>query len=222
MQFTLEAEPEPIKLDSAKTALIVVDMQNAFCKKDGLFDAMGMLNEEKVKPVIANNKKVIAAFRRAGIKVVYLRMAYRADLSDAGGPDSPNYWKEKGRLMARKHSERQYLLEGSWDAEIIDELKPSPGDIVVAKNRFSGFFNTGLNSVLRTLDVKHIVFTGVATNVCVESTIRDAFFHEYFPVLVSDACTNTGPDFIQEATIWNVKTVFGWVTQTAALLKALK
>jgi ureidoacrylate peracid hydrolase len=224
MQFNLQAEPESVKLDSARTALIVVDMQNAFCKKGGLFDVMGMLNEDKVRPVITKNKKIITAFHRAGIKVVYLRMAYRADLSDAGGPESPNYWKEKGRTMARKDpkSDHKYLVEGTWDAEIIEELKPCPEDIVVTKNRFSGFFNTSLNSVLRTLNIKHLVFTGVATNVCVESTIRDAFFHEFFPVLVSDACTNTGPDFIQSSTIWTITNVFGWVTKTDALVKAFK
>ncbi len=222
MKFNLKAEPESIKLDSARTALIVVDMQNAFCKKGGLFDVMGMLNGDKAKSAIANNKKIIGAFHRAGIKVVYLRMVYRADLADAGGPESPNYWKEKGRAMARKNPGRRFLVEGTWDAEIIDELKPLHDDIVVNKNRFSGFFNTNLNSVLRTLNIKCLVFTGVATNVCVESTLRDAYFHEYFPVLVNDACANTGPDFVQSSTIWNVTNVFGWVTKTADLIKALK
>jgi ureidoacrylate peracid hydrolase len=116
----------------------------------------------------------------------------------------------------------KFLIEGSWDAEIIDELRPLPEDIVITKNRFSGFFNTSLDSVLRTLGAKHLVFTGVATNICVESTLRDAFFHEYFPVLVSDACASTGPEFVQAATMWTVLNVFGWVTTTADLIKALK
>jgi ureidoacrylate peracid hydrolase len=224
MEATVKAEPEAIKLDTARTSLVVVDMQNAFCKKGGLFDVMGMLDEGKAGRTIANNKRIIAAFHRAGIKVIYLRMAYRADLADAGGPESPNYWKEKGRLIARKNPEHRlkFLVEGAWDAEIVDELKPSPDDIVVSKNRFSGFFNTGLDSILKTFNIKYLVFSGVATNVCVESTLRDAFFHEYFPILVGDACANTGPDFVQAATIWTVTNVFGWVTTTADLVKALK
>lgn len=224
MEISLKAEPEEIKLDTARTALIVVDMQNAFCKKGGLFDIMGMLDEGKAVRAIANNKRIIAAFHRAGIKVIYLRMVYRADLADAGGPESPNYWKEKGREMARKNPEHRhnFLVEGSWDAEIIDELKPLPGDIIVSKNRFSGFFNTNLDSILRTNNIKHLVFTGVATNVCVESTVRDSYFHEYFPILVNDACANTGPDFIQAASVWTITSAFGWVTDTAELVKALK
>jgi ureidoacrylate peracid hydrolase len=224
LEAIIKAEPEEITLDTVRTALIVVDMQNAFCKKGGLFDVMGMLDEGKTGRAIANNKLIIAAFHRAGIKVIYLRMAYRADLADAGGPESPNYWKEKSREKMRKDPKdwHKFLVEGSWDTEIVDELKPLPEDIVISKNRFSGFFNTNLDSILRTFNIKHLVFTGVATNVCVESTFRDAFFHEYFPVLVSDACANTGPDYIQEATIWNIKSVFGWVTSSDELLKALK
>jgi ureidoacrylate peracid hydrolase len=222
MEVKLKAEPEEIKLDIARTALIVVDMQNAFCKKGGLFDVMGMLNEDKANKNIVNNKRIIAAFHRASIKVIYLRMVYRADLADAGGPESPNYWKEKAREIVRKNPQHRFLIEGAWDAEIVAELKPKPEDIIVNKNRFSGFFNTNLNSILRTLNIKHIVFTGVATNVCVESTLRDAYFHEYFPVLVSDACVNTGPDFVQSSTIWTVTNVFGWVTKTADIISALK
>jgi len=224
MEVTLQARPEAIKLDTARTALIVVDMQNAFLKKGGLFDMMGMLDEGRAGRAIANNKRIIAAFHRAGIKLVYIKMVYRADLADAGGPDSPNYWKEKGREMARKNpaQRHKFLVEGSWDAEIIDELKPMPGDVVINKNRFSGFFNTNLDSVLRTFNVKHLVFTGVATNICVESTLRDSFFHEYFPVLISDACANAGPDYTQDAAVWTISNVFGWVADTAELIKALK
>lgn len=223
MKITLKAKPEEISLYTDKTALIVVDMQNAFCKKGGLFDIMGMLDEGKAGRAIANNKRIIAAFHRAGIKVIYLRMAYRADFADAGGPESPNYWKEKSRQKMRENPEhkRKFLVEGAWDAEIVDELKPLPEDIVINKNRFSGFFNTNLDSILRTFNIKHLVFTGVATNVCVESTLRDAFFHEYFPVLVSDACANIGPDFTQEAAIWTISNVFGWVTTTADVISAL-
>ena len=223
MKVNVKAEPEEITLDTSRTALMVVDMQNTFCKKGGLFDIMGFLDEKKVGRVIASSKHIIAAFHRAGIKVIYLRMLFRADLADAGGPDSPSYWKEKGSGKMRNSRQRHRLLtEGSWDAEIIDELKPLPEDIVINKNRTSGFFNTNLDSVLRTLNIRYLIFIGVATNVCVESTLRDAFLHEYFPVLVRDACANTGPSFTQSAAIWTVSSVFGWVTGAADLIKALK
>ncbi len=210
MEVVIPAQPEPIKLDINRTALIVVDMQNAFCKKGGMFDILGILDEAKAKRVIETDKKVIEASRRQGIKIIYLRMAYRQDLSNAGGPESPNYWKEHGLVARREHPERKYdfLTIGSWDWQISDKLKPQPGDIVVEKNRFSGFFNTDLNSILRTYNIKYLLFIGIATNICVESTLRDAYFHEYFPVMVSDGCGNVGPDYTQQATIWNVSRSF--------------
>jgi ureidoacrylate peracid hydrolase len=224
MEMVVSAKPEPIKLDIERTALIVVDMQNAFCKKGGMFDVMGMLDEAKVKRVIETDKKVIEAFRRRGIKIIYLRMAYRPDLSNAGGPESPHYWKERGLVAMREHPEwkGRFLTIGTWDWEVIDELKPQPEEIAVDKNRYSGFANTELDVILKTQSIKYLVFIGIATNVCVESTLREAYFHEYFPIIVSDGCGNMGPDFTQEATIWNVSEVFGWVTTSDDLVKALK
>ncbi len=224
MEVLVQAKPGPIKLDIERTALIVVDMQNAFCKKGGMFDTLGRFDEAKAKRVIETDKKVIEASRRRGIKVIYLRATYRPDLTNAGGPESPNYWKELGVVAMREHPEwkGRFITNGTWDWEIVDELKPYPEDIVVNKNRYSGFPNTELNVILQTLDIKYLVFLGVATNVCVESTIRDAFFHEYFPIMVSDGCGTYSPDFIQEATIFNVSEMFGWVTTSDDLVKALK
>ncbi|NWF78032.1 MAG: isochorismatase family protein [Chloroflexi bacterium] len=223
MEVVIPAKPERIKLDINRTAVIVVDMQNTFCKKGGIFDYLGALDETKVKHVIDRDKKVIEACRRKGIKVVYLRMGYRPDLSDAGGIESPNYWKEKGLVLMRENPELKgrFLINGTWDWEIIDELKPQQGDTVINKSRYSGFVNTGLDEILKTQNIKYLIFLGLVTNVCVESTLRDAYFHEYFPVLVSDGCGNFGPEFTQQATIWNVTEVFGWVTTSRDFIQAL-
>jgi ureidoacrylate peracid hydrolase len=224
MEVVIPARPELVKLDISRTALIVVDMQNAFCKRGGLFDYLGKLDETKVKHVIDRAKKVIEACRHKGIKVIYLRMGYRPDLSDAGGQESPNYYKELGLVSMRRHQELngKFLIIDTRDWEIINELKPKPGDIVVDKHRYSGFVNTELDTILGTYNIKYLLFIGLATNVCVESTLRDAYFHEYFPVMISDGCGNIGPEFTQEATIWNVSEVFGWVTTYHDLVKALK
>ena len=224
MTLVVPAKPGPVKINTERTAIIVVDMQNTFCKKGGLFDFMGALDEAKVKRVIEADKKVIEASRRKGIKIVYLRMGYRPDLSNAGGPESPNYWKELGLVAMRDQPELKgrFLTIGTQDWEIIDELKPEPEDIVVDKNRYSGFVNTELNVILRTQNIKYLVFLGIATNVCVESTLRDAYFNEYFPILVNDGCGNTGPDSTQEATIWNVSAIFGWVTTSSDFTKILR
>jgi ureidoacrylate peracid hydrolase len=224
MEVVILANPEPIKLDIDKTALIVVDMQNTFCKKGGIFDYLGKLDEVKVKRIINNDKKVIDACRDKGIKVVYLRMGYRPDLSNAGGPESPNYYKELGLVAMRVHPKLKgrFLTRDTKDWEIIDELKPQPEDIIVDKHRYNGFTNTELDTVLKVNKVKYLLFIGLATNVCVESTLRDAYFHEYFPILVSDGCGSIGPDFTQEATIWNVTEIFGWVTTCQNLIKTLE
>lgn len=224
MKVVIMAKPEPIKLDINKTALIVVDMQNTFCKKGGIFDYLGKLDEMKVKHIINKDKKVIEACRYKGIKIVYLRMGYRRDLSNSGGPESPNYYKELGVAAMRTHPELKgkFLTIGTHDWEIIDELKPQPEDIIVDKHRYSGFTNTELDTILGTYNIKYLLFIGLATNVCVESTLRDAYFHEYFPVLISDGCGNIGPESTQEATIWNVTEIFGWVATCHDLVKALE
>jgi len=223
MEVVIPAKPEPITLDIARTALVVVDMQNAFAKKGGMLDVLGSFSEARANRAIANDKRIIEAFRRKRMKIIYLRMTYGPDLADAGGPESPNYWKQGGRVAMRQHPEwkGRFLTTGTWDWEIINELEPQLEEIIINKSRYSGFVRTELDTVLKTHDIKYIVFIGIATNVCVESTLRDAYFHEYFPVLVSDACGNIGPDFIQEATVWNVTSVFGWVTTSNDLIEAL-
>jgi ureidoacrylate peracid hydrolase len=224
MKVNLPAKPEPINLDIDRTALIVVDMQNSFCKKSGLFDYLGKLDEIKVKKIIDTDKQIIEACRRKGIRVVYLRMGYRPDLSNAGGTESPNYYKELGLVAMREHPELKgkFLTMGTRDWEIIDELKPRPGDIIVDKHRYSGFVNTDLDAILGTYSIKYILFIGLVTNVCVESTLRDAYFHEYFPVLIRDACGNIGPEFTQAATVWNITEVFGWVSTSRDFIKSLE
>ena len=101
-------------------------------------------------------------------------------------------------------------------------LPPQPGDIVVRKPRYSAFFNTNLDSLLRARGIRSLVFTGIATNVCVESTLRDGFFLEYFGIVLHDATHQAGPDFIQKATLYNVDKFFGWVSSVEEFRNALK
>jgi len=173
--------------------------------------------------VVEANKKILDAARSTGVKVIYLRMGFRPDFSNAGGEESPNYWKEVGMVLMHENPEwrGKFVTVGTWDWEIIDDLKPQEGDIVINKHRYSGFVGTELDAVLHTLNIKHVLLTGIATNVCVESTLRDAFSREYFPILVEDACGNAGPEFTQEATVWNVTNLFGWVTTADEFVQAV-
>ena len=218
----LPAKPEDITIDPARTAVIVVDMQNAFASKGGMLDLIG-LDISGAKSAVAATKKVIEAARAAKLKVIYLLLSYAPDLSDSGGVDSPHWHKESGLILMRKHPELKgkILTRGTWDEAVVDELKPTPTDIIIRKSRYSGFVGTNLDVVLKTYNIKYLVFTGIATNVCVESTLRDAFFREYWPIIVSDAVNNAGPPATQQGTLWNVEMVFGWVTSSEDFVKTV-
>ena len=219
---TLAARPEPVELDPGSTALICVDMQNAFVSKGGMFDLAGF-DISKAPDVIRVHQRLLPACRRAGIKVIYLVIAFRRDLRDAGDPNSPAYHKELALRMMRARPELagKLLIDGGWDAAIVEGLEPEPGDLVIRKTRYSGFCRTDLEATLRAGGFRHLLFTGVATNVCVESTARDAHFADFWPILIEDAMTNSGPAFNQQATLWNFEHVLGWVTDSQSVIDAL-
>lgn len=220
----LKARPQEVEIDLGRTAFIVVDMQNAYAKKGGMLDLGTGIDEARTNPVIDANGRLLDAARAAGVKVIYLQFGYKPDLSDAGGPQSPNVRKQMAiRMIKERPADRDKLIiEGTWGWEIIDELKPGPDDLVVKKARYSGFAGTTLENQLNGLDIRHILFTGVATNVCVESTAREAYFREFWPILVEDAMDHTGPDFTREATLYNFESKFGWITQTDDVLDMLE
>jgi ureidoacrylate peracid hydrolase len=179
---TLRATPAPIDIDLARTAIIVVDMQNSFVSKGGMFDLAGF-DITGSAPVIEVNRQLLAAARRRGVKVIYLMMAFKPDLSDAGDPSSPAYHKELALRMMRDRPglAGKLLVENTWDAAIIEALAPQPGEKVIRKTRYDGFCRTELDGHLRAANIRYLLFTGVATNVCVESTARHAFFNEFWP-----------------------------------------
>lgn len=220
----LNARPQEIEIDIQRTAIVVVDMQNAYASKGGMLDLGTGIDEARIGLVIAANKRLLPAARAAGVKVIYLQFGYKPDLSDAGGPHSPNIRKQMAfRMIKERPADRDKLIvEGTWGWEIIGDLKPEPGDLVVQKSRYSGFAGTTLESQLRGLDIRHLIFTGVATNVCVESTAREAYFREFWPILVEDAMDHTGPDFVRQATLYNFESKMGWVTKTDDVLRILK
>jgi ureidoacrylate peracid hydrolase len=219
---TINAKPEPIEVDLCRTAVIVVDMQNAFVSKGGMFDLFGR-DISEAERVTESTRKITEAARKAECKVIYLKMSYDPDYSNSGGPESPHWHKELGLVTMRKNPEfwGKLVTKGSWDEEICEELKPEPEDIIVRKQRYSGFAGTNLDLILKTLRIKYCVYTGVATNVCVESTLRDGYFLDYWPIIVSDAVNHTGPSITQQATLWNIEALFGWVITTDDFLKAV-
>ena len=219
---TISARPESIKIDLHRTAVIMVDMQNAFVSKGGMFDTFGR-DISGAKGVIDNIKRIIDTGRKGGCKILFLKMSYAPDYSNSGGSESPNWYKELGLVMMRDNPKYwgKFVTEGSWDEEICEEVEIHPGDMIIRKQRYSGFAGTNLDTVLKTYNIKYCIYTGVATNVCVESTLRDGYFLDYWPIIVSDAVNNVGPPITQEATLWNIETLFGWVITTDEFLKAV-
>ena len=121
-------------------------------------------------------------------------------------------------MGSRPELRGKLLTEGTWDFELVDGLPPQPGDVVILKTRYSGFAGTSLDAELRRRGIRCLFFTGIATNVCVESTLRDAYFLEYWPILVTDCCLQAGPPSLQAATLYNVESFFGWTVMSQALL----
>jgi ureidoacrylate peracid hydrolase len=220
---TLPTRPEPLEIALEKSAVVVVDMQNAFAAKGGLLDLAG-IDISGAGNVVRSIGTILSAARGAGVHVVYLQTGYKPDLSNGGGDSSPNPRKETALCLmrARPELQGQLLVEGTWDFEIVPELEPQPRDLVVLKTRYSGFAGTTLDSVLRAREIRYLFFVGIATNVCVESTLRDAYFHEYWPILVTDATMQAGPPAAHEATIFNVESFFGWTLDSQRLLRSLQ
>jgi len=218
----LNARPEPVEIDFRRAAVVVVDMQNGFASKGGMLDIAGA-DISGAPAVVKSIGRVMTAARRAGIPIVYLQVGYKPDLSNSGGPESPNWHKELAlRLMnSRPELKGTLLIEGTWDFAIVDELSPQPGDLVIVKTRYSGFARTELDAELRARGIRYLLFTGIATNVCVESTLRDAFFLDYWPILIADAAMAAGSRAMHDATVFNVESYFGWTVGTEELVGVL-
>ena len=218
----LNSKPEPIEIDLAHAAVLVVDMQNAFASRGGMLDLAG-IDISGASCVAQNIRNVLDVARRAGVLIVYLQMGYNADLSNAGGIHSPNYHKELAMhlMKSRPELKGKLLTEDTWDFAIVEELQPQAGDIVVRKTRYSGFAGTTLDSQLRSRAIRYLFFLGIATNVCVESTLRDAYFLDYWPILIADAALPAGAAALHEATLYNVENFFGWTLNSNQFLDAL-
>lgn len=226
----IEAKPEALTVKCAETALIVVDMQNDFCSKGGLFDRAG-INILAVQKAIGPTRKVLSAAREAGIKIVYLQMGFQADLSDLGDADSANRVRHLqfgvGQpCIASDGRQGRFLIRDTWNTDIIEELRPQPEDVVLYKPRFSGFYRTELDDVLRRFGIRNLIFTGCTTSVCVDSTIRDAMFRDYRCVLLADCAGEPIGSELQrsnhEASILTIQTVLGWVSNSERFESALR
>lgn len=224
------AKPDSISLNVSKTAVIVVDMQNDFGSKGGMFDRAG-IDISMIEKVVTPTAKVLAAARMAGVKIIYLKMGYHKDLSDLGSEASPNrvrhlqFMHVGDTITAPNGFKSRILIRDSWGTEIVAALKPQPGDMMIYKTRFSGFYKTELDSLLKQLDKKYLIMTGCTTSICVESTVRDAMFRDYSSIVLED-CTAEPigyglPRSNHEASLLNIQSLLGWVSNSAEFIKAI-
>ncbi len=227
--ITIEARPETVSIDPARAAVLVVDMQNDFGAVGGMFNRAG-IDISGITAAARAIRGLLGAAREVGIPIVYLRMEHEPDLSDIGPTDGP-HWIKHGpdgvgdTVIAPDGSQSRILVRGTWNSEILDELAPEPGDRVVSKHRYSGFFETELDEVLRGLGATHLLVTGCTTSVCVESTVRDAMFRNYHCIVLED-CTAEPigqglPRSNKEASLLVIETRFGWVSNANAVADSL-
>jgi ureidoacrylate peracid hydrolase len=197
--FSSHRNVERIQLDRSRTAVVVIDMVNDFCKPGG---AMVLPGYEALVPP---QRLVIEAARRNSVPVIWVHDSHRRDM-------------RRDREWVKR---TPHCVEGTWGVEIIEDLGARDDEIHVIKHRYSGFFQTDLDLVLKDMLVDQLVVFGVVTNICVRSTVHDAFFNGYEVVVPRDCCAATGPRE-QESTLYDIATHFGIVSNSAAVATALE
>lgn len=224
------ARPAPVTIDTARTAVLVVDMQNDFGSRGGMFDRAG-IDISGIRQAVAPTARALDAARHAGIPVLYLKMGYRPDLSDLGAPGSVNRARHLALgvgqpVLAPNGSESRILIRDTWNTDIVAGLEPRPEDIVLYKTRFSGFYSTNLDARLAELGSQHLIVTGCTTSICVESTVRDAMFRDYSCVLLADCMSEPIGDghtrSNHDASLLSVETLLGWVSDSTQFSSALQ
>lgn len=220
----LTTETKNLRLDLAKVAILVIDMQNDFCHPDGWLAHIGVDVTPARKPIEAL-QNLLPKLRAAGVPVIWVNWGNRPDLLNISA-NSLHVYNPTGDGVGLGDSlpsnGAKVLMAGSWAAAVVDELPQPPEDILVDKYRMSGFWDTPLDSILRNLGKTTIFFAGVNADQCVLTTLCDASFLGYDCVLIKDCTATTSPDYCWLATLYNVKQCFGFVSDSQAILTALQ
>jgi nicotinamidase-related amidase len=214
------AEPTPFPLVAGRTALIVIDMQRDFLLPGGFGDSLGNDVDQLLK-VVPPLVDLIAAARAAGILVIHTREGHEPDLSDC-----PPAKLNRGAPSKRIGDEGKYgriLIRGEYGHDIVDELAPIEGEVVIDKPGKGAFYATELQDILTAGGITQLLITGVTTEVCVHTTTREANDRGYECLVVSDCVGSYFPEF-QRIGLEMIKAqggIFGWVADTSAVIPAL-
>lgn len=222
-RLELEALPQNVVVDANKSALVIVDMQNDFCTPGGWMDSQGIditPNRAPIEPL----KSLVAAFRTSALPVIWVNWGVRKDLLNISPSlrHAHNKYGDAIDLGSPVPGTRSEILRaGSWGAQVVDELNPGDADIQVTKHRFSGFWDTDLDAILRNLGIRTLFIGGVNLDQCVMTTLEDASFFGYDTLLVEDGAATTSPEFCVQAALYNIRLLFGFTLKSEALLKML-
>lgn len=197
--FSAHRNASEARLEPQRTGILVVDMVNDFCKPGGAMVLPGC------EVLVPKQRAVLDAARETGAAIVWIHDSHRKAMR-----------RDREFLKRSPH-----CIEGTWGVEIIEELGAREDDIHVIKHRFSGFFQTDLDLVLKDMRIDQLVVFGVVTNICVRSTVHDAFFNGYEVVVPRDCCAATGPRE-QESSLYDIATHFGIVSDTASVVASLR
>ena len=220
---TLTTETKTLRLDLAKAAMLVIDMQNDFCHPDGWLAHIGVDVTPARTPIEPLNN-LLPVLRNAHIPVIWLNWGNRPDLLNISAGLRHVYNPTGDRIGLGDplpSNQAPVLMLGSWAAAVVDELEQNPEDIRVDKYRMSGFWDTSLDSILRNLGKTTLFFSGVNADQCVMCTLQDANFLGYDCILVKDCTATTSPEFCLQATLYNIKQCFGFVTDSQAIANAI-
>ena len=217
---TIKAEPYEFKFDPKTTALLIIDMQRDFVEPGGFGEALG--NDVSIlRKTIAPIKKVIEACRKLGMMIVHTREGHRADLADC--PPSKLERGRPKRKIGDDGAMGRLLVRGEKGHDIIAELYPKPGEVVIDKPGKGAFYATDFEAILRNRGIKSLIVCGVTTEVCVNTTVREANDRGFNCVVLDDCVGSYFPEF-QKAALAMIKAqggIFGWVSDSKKALKAL-
>ncbi len=217
---TIKARPFDFTLDPARTALMVIDMQRDFIEPGGFGETLGN-DVSRLQAIVPATARLIGSFRRAGLTVIHTRECHAPDLSDC-----PPAKRERGSPTLRIGDAGpmgRILIAGEDGADIVPELYPIPGEIVIDKPGKGAFYATGLGEILQEKDIRQLVFAGVTTEVCVQTTMREANDRGYECLLAVDATESYFPAFKQAAIdmITAQGAIVGWAASVDQIAEAL-
>jgi len=218
VKIIVPAQPDSLSLSLKQTALLVIDMQNDFCTAGGWADRKGFdvsQTQAPIKPL----QSLLQTLRQTPVTIIHTREGHRPDLSDC----PPHKLARSKRQNAEIGSEGRLgrlLTRGSKSHDFVDDLQPLPGEIVLDKPGKGAFIATDLDLILRQRQIQTVLFSGVTTECCVQTTLRTANDLGYQCLLLEDCCASLVPEF-HRVSIEMTQVIFGWVTNSTALVNAI-